>query len=476
LPVFDNDLFQQLIDAKHATGEVVGSDRFLVSVKGLDGVAANALVVFESGERGMVREVSEDIVLILNLESESTPLGSLVVLQDNIVTTGVGEGLIGRVISPLCQPLDGKGPLTIASNWPIYNQAPGMMERTLLKDRLSSGVTLVDLLFPIVLGQRIAILGDTKSGKSSFLQQLGINQTGSDRIVIYVLIGKRRVEIDQLVNRLTESGAIKNSIVIVADMFASLAQSYIAPYVGCAIGEYLWHGGRDVVIIYDDLTSHAKVYREVALLSGSNPGRDSYPGDMFFAHSSLLERAGKLASNGKTMTALPVIITPGDDITAFLPTSIMSITDGQLIFDLATFRQNIRPAINAGLSVSRVGGRALDAREKMLSGMLFKKLAAYRQATEFAHFGSDIAPETQAALLLGQMINDAFRQGTTELWSPIEQQLMLETVLTSAGQRKLNVGLLKLKVRELAPTIKSEADLDPLVAQLVQMATVGATT
>jgi F-type H+-transporting ATPase subunit alpha len=476
LPVFDNALFQQLIDAKHPTGEVVGSDRFLVSVKGLDGIAASALVVFENGERGMVREVNEDVVLILNLESESTPLGSLVVLQDNIVTTGVGEGLIGRVISPLCVPLDGKGPLAIASNWPIYNQAPGMMERTLLKDRLSSGVTLVDLLFPIVLGQRIAVLGDTKSGKSSFLQQLGINQTGSDRIVIYVLIGKRRLEIDQLVNRLTQSGAIKNSIVIVADIFASLAQSYIAPYVGCAIGEYLWHGGRDVVIMYDDLSSHAKVYREVALLSGSNPGRDSYPGDMFFAHSSLLERAGKLASNGKTMTALPVIITPGDDITAFLPTSIMSITDGQLVFDLATFRQNVRPAINAGLSVSRVGGRALDAREKMLSGMLFKKLAAYRQATEFAHFGSDIAPETQAALLLGQMINDAFRQGTTELWSPIEQQLLLESVLTSAGQRKLNVGLLKIKVRELAPTVKSEADLDPLVAQLVQLATVGATT
>lgn len=474
--MFDNALFQQLIDAKHPTGEVVGSDRFLVYVKGLDGVSANALVVFESGERGMVREVGEDVVLVLNLESESTPLGSLAVLHDNIVTTGVGEGLIGRVITPLCQPLDGKGPLAIASNWPIYNQAPGMMERTLLKDRLSSGVTLVDLLFPVVLGQRIAILGDTKSGKSSFLQQLGINQTGSDRVVVYVLIGKRRIEIDQLVTRLTESGAIKNSIVVVADMFASLAQSYIAPYVGCAIAEYLWHGGRDVVIMYDDLTSHAKVYREVALLAGGNPGRDSYPGDMFFAHSSLLERAGKLASNGKTLTALPVIITPGDDITAFLPTSIMSITDGQIVFDLATFRQNVKPAINAGLSVSRVGGRALDAREKMLSGMLFKKLAAYRQATEFAHFGSDIAPETQAALLLGQMINDAFRQSTTELWTPIEQQLMLETVLTSAGQRKLNVGLLKIKVRELAPTIKSEADLDPLVAQLVQMTTVGATT
>lgn len=472
--MFDNALFQQLVDDKHATGEVIGSDRFLVYIKGLEGVSSGALVVFENGERGMVRDITEDMVLVMNLESENTPLGSLVVLHENAVNTAVGEGLIGRVISPLCQPLDGKGPVKVSDTWPIYNQAPGMMERQLLKDRLSSGVTVVDLLFPVVLGQRIAILGDTKSGKSSFLQQLGINQTNTNRVVIYVLIGKRRVEIDQLVTRLNETGAIKNSIVIVADIFASLAQSYIAPYVGCAMGEYLWHGGRDVVIIYDDLSSHAKVYREVALLSGGNPGRDSYPGDMFFAHSSLLERAGKLAKNGKTMTALPVVITPGDDITAFLPTSIMSITDGQLIFDLATFRQNIKPAINAGLSVSRVGGRALGAREKMLSGLLFKKLADYRQAIEFAHFGSDLTAETQASLLLGQMINEAFRQGTGELWSPIEQQLMLETVLTSGGQRKLNVGLLKLKVRELAPTIQTEADLDPIVAQLVEQTTVGA--
>jgi F-type H+-transporting ATPase subunit alpha len=472
--VFDNALFQQLVDAKHPTGEVVGSDRFLVHIKGLDGVASGAMVVFENGERGMVHEVSEESVLVLNLESENTPLGSLAILHENTVSTGVGEGLIGRVITPLCQPLDGKGSVTLAATWPLYNQAPGMMERTQLSERLSSGVTIVDLLFPVVLGQRIAVLGDTKSGKSSFLQQLGINQTNTDRIVIYVLIGKRRVEIDQLVTRLNETGAINNSIVIVADIFASLAQSYIAPYVGCAIGEYLWHGGRDTIIVYDDLSSHAKVYREVALLSGANPGRDSYPGDMFFAHSSLLERAGRLASNGKTQTALPVVITPGDDITAFLPTSIMSITDGQLIFDLATFRQNIKPAINAGLSVSRVGGRALDAREKMLSGMLFKKLADYRQAAEFAHFGSDIAPETQASLLLGQMIHDAFRQGTGELWTPIEQQLMMETVLTSAGQRKLNIGLLKLKIREMAAGVKSEADLDPVVAQLVQMTTVGA--
>ncbi len=472
--MFDDSVFQQLIDNGAPTGEVVATDRFLVSVKGLDGVGVGAMVLFESGLRGMVREVNEETVLVMNLESESTPLGNLCALQDHTLATGVGEGLIGRVVNALLHPLDGKGPIHVAGTWPLYYPAPGMMERQLLSDQLPSGVTIVDALFTVVLGQRIAVLGDTKSGKSSFLQQLGINQTGTDRIVVYVLIGKRRVEIDQLLRTLNETGAINNSVVIVANIFDSLAQSYIAPYVGCAVAEYFWYNGRDTVIIYDDLSSHAKVYREVSLLSGGNPGRDSYPGDMFFAHSSLLERAGRLASNGKTLTALPVIITPGDDITAFLPTSIMSITDGQIIFDLASFRQNIRPAVNAGLSVSRVGGRAQNQRQKQLSSSLFKRLAEYRQAAEFAHFGSDMAPETQASLLLGQMLLDAFRQSPSERFSVIEQQLILETVIATKGQIRLNVGLLKMKAREFAPQATDDTTMTQVVNQLLQLATMGA--
>lgn len=471
--MFDNELFAQLVTGGRPTGEVVATDRFLITVKGLEGVAADALVVFESGQRGTVKEIFEDTVLILNLEAEGTPLGSLVVLHDNVLTTPVGEALIGRVINPLCQPLDGKGSLALGTSWPVYKAAPSMMERELLKDPLPSGVTVVDSLFPVVLGQRIAILGDTKSGKSSFLLQLGVNQTNTDRVVVYVLIGKRRVEIDQLLRTLNDTGAINNSIVIVASIFDSLAQSYIAPYIGCAIAEYLWNKGRDVVVIYDDLSAHAKVYREVSLLSNGNPGRDSYPGDMFFAHSSLLERAGKLAVNGKTLTALPVVVTPGDDITAFLPTSIMSITDGQIIFDLTSFRQNIRPAVNTGLSVSRVGGRAQTQRQKQLSGILFKKLADYRQAAEFAHFGSDLAPETQAAVQLGQLLYEAFRQPPTQLFTILEQQIMLETVLASAGLRKLNIGLLKLKAQELAPAIKTETDIDGAVQHLLELSTMG---
>jgi F-type H+/Na+-transporting ATPase subunit alpha len=476
LAVFENGEFQLLVKQGNPTGEVVGTDRFLVSVKGLDGVAMNALVLFENGERGIVNQVGEEIVLVMNLEAESTPLGSLVVLHDNVFTTPVGEGFIGRVINPLGQPLDGKGNITAAESRGVFGQAPGIMERQLLSDRLPSGVTVVDMLFPVVLGQRIAVLGDTKAGKTAFLLQLGINQTNTDRVVVYVLIGKRRVEIDQLLSALNDSGAINNSIVIVANVFDSLAQSYLAPYIGCAIAEHFWYQGRDAVIIYDDLSAHAKVYREVALLSGGNPGRDSYPGDMFFAHSSLLERAGRLASNGKTLTALPVVITPGDDITAFLPTSIMSITDGQIIFDLESFRQNIRPAVNAGLSVSRVGGRCQTPRQKQLSGTLFKKLADYRQASEFAHFGSDLAPETKQALLLGELIIDAMRQTPAELFSIAEQELVLETVLASAGTRRLNVGLLKMKAKEMAPNIATEDAIDPAVQQLLTATTMEAKT
>jgi F-type H+-transporting ATPase subunit alpha len=471
--VYDNNLFQKLVEAGQPTGEVVGVDRFLVTVKGLDGIAANALVLFENGQQGMVREISTESVLILNLESENAQLGGLVVLQNNVLTTGVGDQLIGRVVNPLGQPLDGKGSIRFEANWPVFNKAPGIMDRALLKDQLASGVTIVDAMFSIVLGQRIAVLGDTKSGKTSFLTQLGVNQVGTDRIVVYVLIGKRRIEIDSLLARLNETGAIKNSIVVVANIFDSLAQSYLAPYVGCSIAEYLWYHGRDVVIIYDDLSSHAKVYREVSLLAQVNPGRDSYPGDMFYAHSSLLERAGKLAANNKTLTALPAVVTPGDDITAYLPTSIMSITDGQLIFDLATFRQNIKPAINAGLSVSRVGGRAQNARQKRISGALFKSMAAYRQAAEFSHFGADMAPETMQALQLGQQLNEAFRQTPGELFSLTEQELILATVLEAAGQRKLNVGLLKMKVRELAPNIQKDEDIDNAVKQLLETSTMG---
>lgn len=467
--MYDNEAFEQLVRAGNSTGEVVGVERFLIKVKGLDGVPVGALVLFQNGQQGLVREIGQTHVTVLGLDAEGMAIGALAVVKDLELTTAVGEELIGRVISPLGTPLDGKGEIRASGTREVFSQAPGIPERVLLKDQLYSGVTMVDMLFPIVLGQRIAIMGDVKSGKSAFLMQMGVNQLGSDRVVVYVMIGKRRVEIDQLINTLTETGAIANSIVIVANVFDSLAQSYIAPYVGCAIAEHLWYTvGRDVVVVYDDLSSHAKIYREVNLLARANPGRDSYPGDMFFAHSSLLERAGKLKSNDKTLTALPVVVTPGDDITAYLPTSIMSITDGQIIFDLSTFRQNIRPAVNTGLSVSRVGGRAQTVSQKTLSSQLVKQLAAYRDAQEFARFGSDLSVESRQVLELGRQLYDVLRQPPTELHSIVEQQLALRAVMLGGGQRQLNILGIKTQAREAAPNVQSEDEIEQLAQQLLE--------
>jgi F-type H+-transporting ATPase subunit alpha len=465
--VFENQSFQSLVDAGRSTGETIAVNRFLVAAKGLHGVPVGALVLFENGDSGMVREVAATQVTILNLTSEDLAVGTLVVMQDERVTIGASEQIIGRVISAMGKPLDGKGEIGSTERQPIFGAAPGIAERELLNEQLPSGVALVDLMFPIVLGQRIAILGDTRSGKSTFLTQLAINQNGSERIVIYVLISKRQADIDNLLSRLEASGAMEQSIVVIANVFDSLGQSYMAPYAACAIGEYLWRSGRDVVMIYDDLSSHAKVYREISLLSEVPPGRDSYPGDMFYAHSSLLERAGKLSTNGKTLTAIPVIVTPGDDITAYLSTSIMSITDGQIIFDLDSFRQGIRPAVNAGLSVSRVGGRSQTARLKALSGTLFKRLAAYRQAAEYSHFGSEMAVESQADLELGKQIYEAFKQLPDELYSLAEQQLVIGAILAAAGRTKVNIDALKRQAKAAAPNITSEEQYDPAIASLV---------
>lgn len=465
--MYDNGTFEQLVAGGNSTGEVVGVERFLLKIKGLDGVPVGALVMLQTGQRGLIREIRATHVIVLNLDSESTKIGTLAVLEELVFTVPVGQGLIGRVITPLGRPLDGKDAPELNESREVFAQAPGIMERSLLKDQLYSGVTMVDMLFPVVLGQRIAVMGDTKAGKTSFLMQLGVNQKDTDRIVVYVLIGKRRIDIDQTIETLTRTGAIANSIVVVASIFDSLSQSFIAPYVGCAIAEHLWYGGRDVVVVYDDLSSHAKVHREVSLLAQVNPGRDSYPGDMFFAHSSLLERAGKLSANDKTLTALPVVMTPGDDITAYLPTSIMSITDGQIIFDLATFRQNIRPAVNTGLSVSRVGGRAQTSAQKALSGNLLKRLAAYRQAQEFAHFGSDMSEESRQALELGRQLHEVLRQTPSELYGITEQQLVLSAVVIGEGKRALNIAGLKEQVRAAAPGIQTDEDIERVAKELL---------
>jgi F-type H+/Na+-transporting ATPase subunit alpha len=466
--VFDNQSFQRLVEADQLTGEVVAANSFIVEVKGLEGVRLGAQVLFEDGQRGVVREAYGDQVILFNIDSEGMELGTLAVVENDLLSVPVGKDLIGRVVSPMGVPLDGKGAIRTRETSGIFNVAPGIMARSMLNEQLASGVAAVDMFFPVVLGQRIAILGDSKSGKSTFLSQLSANQEGTERIVVYVLIGKRKIDIENLLTGLQASGAMDHTIVVLADIFDSLTQSYLAPYAGCAMAEYLWYGGQDVVVIYDDLSSHAEAYRQLSLLQEVDPGRDSYPGDMFYAHSSLLERAGKLLKNDKTLTALPVVVTPNDDITAYLSTSIMSITDGQIIFDLGVFRQGVRPAVNAGLSVSRVGGQAQTVRQKRLSGNLFKRLAKYHQAEEFSHFGSSLSKEASIDLLVGKQIYEALKQPPEERHSLIEQQLILETILLGEGTAEIDITGLKESVKKAATEVKEEKDFDRVETELLK--------
>ncbi len=466
--MFDDQTFQRLVEADNLTGEVVAANSFLIEVKGLEGVRLGAQVLFEDGQRGFVREAYGDRVVLFNIDSEKMAPGTLAVVEHDELNVPVGKELIGRVLSPMGKPLDGKGAIKTAESSGIFNAAPGIMARSMLNEQLASGVTAVDSFFPIVLGQRIAILGDSKSGKSTFLSQLSANQEGSDRIVVYVLIGKRKVDIEHLLSELKESGAMDHTIVVLADIFDSLTQSYLAPYAACAMAEFLWYAGEDVVIMYDDLSSHAEAYRQLSLLQEVDPGRDSYPGDIFYAHSSLLERAGKLKTNGKTLTCLPVVLTPNDDITAYLSTSIMSITDGQIIFDLGIFRQGKRPAVNAGLSVSRVGGQAQTNRQKRLSSTLFKTLAKYKQAEEFSHFSSQLSKETTIDLTIGKYIYEALQQPPEERHSLTEQQLLLETIMLSGGEMEMDIVGLKDSVRKVSPEAKEEKDYDRIEAELLK--------
>lgn len=471
--MFDNPVFQQLVEAENLTGEVVAVNRFIVEVKGLEGVRLGAQVLFEDGHRAFVREAHGNKVMLYNIDSENVALGTLVVVQNNQLEVPVGPELIGRVVNPMGEPLDGGPAITTTKSSGIFTPAPGIMDRKMLDEQLVSGVPAVDSFFPIVLGQRIAILGDSKSGKSTFLSQLIANQQGSEKIAVFVLIGKRKVDIEHLLSSLRESGAMSNTIVVLANIFDSLTMSYIAPYAACSMAEALWYGegeqgtgGRDVIIMYDDLSSHAEAYRQLSLLQEVDPGRDSYPGDIFYTHSSLLERAGKLLTNGKTLSSLPVVLTPNDDITAYLPTNIMSITDGQIIFDLGYFRKGVRPAVNSGLSVSRVGGQAQNKRQKQLSSGLFKALAKYRQADEFSHFSSQLSAETRADLARGKHLYAALQQPPEELHSLAEQQLMLEVIMHSPDDRPIDVAGLKKAVKERAPEVKSDEDYDRLEDEL----------
>jgi F-type H+-transporting ATPase subunit alpha len=462
-----NKHFDQLVESGKPVGEVIAVEKFLVRVRGLQPCAIHALVMFENGTKGFVHQVDKNYVVVLHLGSESLEIGMTVVLQHQELVTKIGKDFIGRVVSVTGEPLDGKGPIAADGVWPVFNTAPPIYQRRLLEDQLESGVTAIDSLFPIVRGQRMALLGDSKSGKSTLVTQLTINQKNTDQIVVYCLIAKRRSDIDTLLTRLRENGGLEKAIVVVSTMFESLIMSYIAPYVACSMAEYLWQKcDQDTIIIYDDLTSHAHAHREVALLSGVSPGRDSYPGDMFYAHSSLLERAGRLDSSGKSLTCIPIVHAAYGDITAYLPTNIMSITDGQWILDMEVFRSGIRPAISVGLSVTRAGGIGHNKRQKALAAQTLKTLADYRQAEEFSHFGSELVAEAKRALLTGKRIFRILTQNPSATFSLMAQQLMLDIILNMADGEELDFESLKLNAHEFAKHVTGDDAYESIRNQL----------
>lgn len=454
--------FDGMVKQGNPVGEIIAVERFLVKIKGLQPCTINTLIMFEDGSKGYVHQIMPDYVLALHLGSEPLRTGMIAVTQHSDLVSKVGKDFIGRVISVTGEPLDGKGPIAADAVWPVFNNAPSIHERQLIDKQLESGVVAIDSLFPIVRGQRMAMLGDSKTGKSTLATQLAINQKNTDQVVIYCLIAKRHADINMLLARLEANKSLDKVIVVVATIFESLIINYLCPYVACAMAEYLWQEcGQDTIIVYDDLTSHAHAYREIALLSNVSPGRDSYPGDMFFAHSSLLERAGRLAKNKASLTAVAIVHAANGDITAYLPTNILSITDGQWILDMETFRKGIRPAVNIGLSVTRAGGIGHNKRQKDFAAKSMKVLADYLEAKEFSQFGSELTPDAKKAIVIGDRIYEGLTQAPGDTYSLMAQQLMLDIVLNSSEHEEINLNLLKQVSNEYGAKVTKDEEYEP---------------
>ena len=408
-------------------------------IYGLEKAMAGELLELPHGVMGMALNLEEDSVgAVLLGETSLIKEGDQVRRTRRIMQVPAGEGLIGRVIDPLGQPLDGRGPAATNTYMPIERIAPGVVDRTPVKEPLQTGIKAIDSMIPIGRGQRELIIGDRQTGKTAVALDTIINQRGTGVICIYVAIGQKQSTIAQVVKTLEQYGAMENTIVVAAAASVTPALQYLAPYAGTAMAEYFqFHGkdgrpagaanpGRAVLCIYDDLSKHAAAYREISLLLRRPPGREAYPGDVFYLHSRLLERASKLneAHGGGSITSLPIIETQAGDISAYIPTNVISITDGQIFLEADLFYSGIRPAVNVGLSVSRVGGNAQIKAMKQVAGTLRLGLAQYRDLAAFAQFGSDLDKATQAQLARGRRLTEILKQGQFAPVS-VEKQVLL---------------------------------------------------
>ena len=409
------------------TGTVILVGDGIARASGLDNCMAGELVEFENGAFGLAQNLEENTVSIVLLGSDQgLKEGSLVKRTGKVVSVPVGEGMIGRVVNALGQPIDGKGPIT-ASEWrPIECPAPGIIQRQPVKEPLQTGIKAIDSMIPIGRGQRELIIGDRQTGKTVIATDTILNQKGKDVLCIYVAIGQKRSTVAQLVETLEQAGAMEYTTVVAATASELSPLQYIAPYAGCAMGEYFMYKGRHVLIIYDDLSKHAVAYRALSLLIRRPPGREAYPGDVFYLHSRLLERAAKLSDKlgGGSMTALPIIESQAGDVSAYIPTNVISITDGQIFLETELFHSGVRPAVNPGISVSRVGGNAQIKAMKKVAGTLKLIYSQYRELQSFAQFGSDLDADTKARLAQGERIVEVLKQNRSAP-VPVEKQVAI---------------------------------------------------
>jgi len=442
-------------------GYVISVGDGISKVHGLDKCKANELLEFSNGTFGMALNLEESFVSAVLLGSDvGISEGSLVKRTGRVVSVPVGENLVGRVVNALGEPLDSKGPIEANEYNPIERKAYGIIERKSVSVPLQTGIKAIDSMIPIGRGQRELIIGDRQTGKTVIATDTIINQKGKDVICIYVAIGQKQSTVTTVVETLAKAGAMDYTIVVAATASDPAPLQYIAPYSGCTMGEYFMDKGRDVLIIYDDLSKHAVAYRALSLLIRRPPGREAYPGDVFYLHSRLLERAARLAPEygGGSLTALPIIETQAGDVSAYIPTNVISITDGQIFLETELFHSGVRPAVNPGISVSRVGGNAQIKAMKKVAGTLKLLYSQYRELAGFAQFGSDLDADTKARLAQGERIVEVLKQNRN---TPIAVELQIAIIYAVVNNmlrevEKEDIGRFEEALFEYLTSNKSE--------------------
>ena len=451
---------------QNETGTVLMVGDGIARASGLINCMAGELLEFEDGSFGMAQNLEENSVSIVLFGDDSgIGEGQTVKRTGKVVSVPVGEAMIGRVVNALGQPIDGAGPVATSEYRAIESPAPGICERQGVNQPLQTGIKAIDSMVPIGRGQRELIIGDRQTGKTTLAADTIINQKGKDVICIYVAIGQKRSTVSSMVKTLSRNGAMDYTIVVAATASEASPLQYIAPYSGCAMGEYFMHKGKDVLIIYDDLSKHAVAYRALSLLIRRPPGREAYPGDVFYLHSRLLERAARLdeAHGGGSLTALPIIETQAGDVSAYIPTNVISITDGQIFLETELFHSGVMPAVNPGISVSRVGGNAQIKAMKKVAGTLKLIYSQYRELQSFAQFGSDLDADTKARLEQGARIVEVLKQNQNAP-VPVEKQVAILYAVTKGILSKVATE----DVRSYEAGLYTWIDSDPQGAAAMQ--------